>query len=349
MKGPITHGQFTIISLVNILLLTKIFFHGRAHAFIPIFKGTVVHKSYLSQSSYPIPTPHVAHIFEDSKEHLLLVGKVLPVLSKLVVTSQDAKGIIHVLQKEIDIRELVFLGSLGFGILPVMRIFYRLYIRKIFSWFAPDDFYQSKTYHVTNHLSQGFKIACGVYVIDIFSHILITLGIKSTWVQGLSKNVAAVAYLLWELARFKGLKEFVLLRLFKRENVFDFYNRCINYVLYIITAVQIMDILTISYGKAVSTVFAFGGVGTLVFSLASKELAEHFLSGVSLSLTEKFSPGDTIVCGDGTKGTVKALGLFHTVLQGKTSHTLKIVGEGLNMLLFTSHCRYCCYRLSRER
>jgi len=288
-----------------------------------IRRPVTYNRSHLVVASLPNLTPHVSHVFEDTKDHLIIAGKVLPVLSNFFVSRQDAQEILRVLQKEVDWRELVFLGGFGWGILPLMRIFYRLYIRKLFSWFAPDNFYKSKTYHVTNHVSQGFRIACGVFVIDIITHTLISMGVMTTWVQSLSKNVAAVSYLLWELARFKGIKEFILLKVFKRENVFDFYNRCLNYILYIMTAVQIMDILTISYGKAVSTVFAFGGVGTLVFSLASKELAEHFLSGVSLSLTEKFSPGDTIVCGDGTKGTVKTLGLFHTVLQGKNDVFLK--------------------------
>jgi hypothetical protein len=319
----------TCLSVIQFLILflsADIFKIEKGYAFL--YASKVAERPQLRLSSFP----PVQNVFADGQGPFILAGKVFPLLSKFMITSQDAQSIIQILQRDTDWRELALLGSLSFGLTPIMRVLYRLHIKRIFFWFAPDNFYKSKTYHVTNHISQGFKIACGVYILDIVSHILVSLGASMIWIQGLSKNVAAVAYLLWELARFKGVKEFILLKLFKRENVFMFYNRFVNYVLYIITAVQIMDILTVSYGKAVSTVFAFGGVGTLVFSLASKELAEHFLSGVSLSLTEKFAPGDTIVCGDGTKGTVKALGLFHTVLQGMNELVTWHIHFSLNII-----------------
>ncbi len=111
-----------------------------------------------------------------------------------------------------------------------------------------------------------------------------------------------------------------------------FYKRVTNYVLYLVTSVIILDSLGFKYQKAVSAISVFGGFGTLIFSLASKDIASQLLSGFSMSLSEPFVVGDKILLNDGSVGIVEKAGPLRTIIRGKfqsinVAEGVSIIGE----------------------
>ena len=74
-------------------------------------------------------------------------------------------------------------------------------------------------------------------------------------------------------------------------------------------------------GVALSSIFAFGGMGTLVFSLASKDFATELLSGVVSSASHRYDIGDKIMIGDNeVNGYITRIGLFNVYVIKIISH-----------------------------
>ena len=129
-------------------------------------------------------------------------------------------------------------------------------------------------------------------------------------------------YNVWATFRFKDFKRHLLERIFSsaqnKIGKVGIYDRILNTVINTVMGVAILDILKVGRGTAIiSSVLSLGGVGTLVFSLASKELAEQLVGGLTLSTSERFYEGDYIELGDGTEGLVTKIGWTHTELRGE--------------------------------
>lgn len=69
-------------------------------------------------------------------------------------------------------------------------------------------------------------------------------------------------------------------------------------------------------GIGVSSLFAFGSAGTLVLGLASQNLAQMFVNGLTLSTSDRIREGDHIRFGDGTNGKVEKIGWMQTTIKG---------------------------------
>jgi small-conductance mechanosensitive channel len=78
----------------------------------------------------------------------------------------------------------------------------------------------------------------------------------------------------------------------------------------------ILDILCVETGRAMGSVFALGSIGTLVLSLASKDLAADFISGIALSAADKFHEGEEVRIGTEYIGIVQRVGWMNTDIRG---------------------------------
>jgi len=61
--------------------------------------------------------------------------------------------------------------------------------------------------------------------------------------------------------------------------------------------------------------FSVGATGTLIFGLASKDIATELLSGITLHLSDSIYEGDSIRFGDGRSGTVDKMGWLETMVR----------------------------------
>jgi small-conductance mechanosensitive channel len=94
------------------------------------------------------------------------------------------------------------------------------------------------------------------------------------------------------------------------------YDRLIDFIFFAVSAMVILDELSIDIGMGFQSIFAASGAGALIISLASRDLAEQIVGGISLQAWDAFDVGDDIRFGDGTEGTVKKIGLVETEIVG---------------------------------
>lgn len=96
----------------------------------------------------------------------------------------------------------------------------------------------------------------------------------------------------------------------------ELLDRLLNGISFTVTSLLLFDWLSVKMGMAVKSLFAFGSVGTLAFTLASRDLVSSLLSGIFLTASQKMYVGDNVIFGDGTSGKVIKLGWMETTLRG---------------------------------
>ena len=72
-----------------------------------------------------------------------------------------------------------------------------------------------------------------------------------------------------------------------------------------------------------------GGVGALIFSLASKDLATEIVGGVTINAWNAIDVGDKVRLGDGTAGKILEIGLVDTIFQGYDNIVTRIPNSQL--------------------
>eukprot|EP00565_Helicotheca_tamesis_P005881 CAMPEP_0185731754 /NCGR_PEP_ID=MMETSP1171-20130828/13904_1 /TAXON_ID=374046 /ORGANISM="Helicotheca tamensis, Strain CCMP826" /LENGTH=409 /DNA_ID=CAMNT_0028401079 /DNA_START=279 /DNA_END=1508 /DNA_ORIENTATION=- len=164
-------------------------------------------------------------------------------------------------------------------------------------------------------ISNYFKIDAYVYLADVIAVASDTLGFKALKKFRFPLIVSKVGRTLWAMKILKSLKNSFLKAAFQKmeadQEVLTLYDRITNVLLYFITAAILVDFLSLHIGIAVSSLLSLGGLSTIIFSLASKNVAEQLISGISLSTSGRFDKGDVIQLGDGTCGTVHRMTLTH--------------------------------------
>lgn len=268
--------------------------------------------------------PHAA-----IQKHLVLAGRPLQdLLSDLFVTREQLDAIGSALLSTIDWVDILFLLTVSFCTVPLARLFCNAF-RKTEKTppgdEAVDRFQSTYTYHVALNISQIVRIATVIYVSDCFIVIAYMQGIDIALAKDVefAPKVAKVLYMIWFAQKCMHFKRYLLGRIVNKSskklgNV-HIFDRILDAIIYTSLVIFIMDILDVEIGSGIKSLFAFGGIGTLIFSLASKDIATLFVSGIVLSTSEKFLQGDFIELGDKTCGTVVDTGFLYTSIRGKDS------------------------------
>jgi len=104
------------------------------------------------------------------------------------------------------------------------------------------------------------------------------------------------------------------------------YDQFIDFVLTFCTASAILSELQLDdrVGMGFQSLFAVSGVSALVFSLVSKDLAEHVVGGLAVQVWDAFSVGEKITLGNGLSGKVVSIGLVETEIESKNNIVTKI-------------------------
>ena len=123
---------------------------------------------------------------------------------------------------------------------------------------------------------------------------------------------------VWAAIRLKEYKFHLLKKQKRKKSRFPLtiINRSLNLTINTISTLILIDTLQIDMGVTLSSLFAFGGVGTIVISLASKNIAIGLMNGLEVSSKQKFVIGDKILLRDGTKGRVTKIGLLGIDIRG---------------------------------
>ena len=133
----------------------------------------------------------------------------------------------------------------------------------------------------------------------------------------LTTAAPAVAFCLWAALTISAVKRTVFLQSISGRKLgrISLYDRLIDLFIGLVSVEVVLDVLKVDFGMGIQSIIAGSGVGALVFSLASKDLASALVSGFIVQAWDAFEVGDDVRLGDGTEGTVKKIGLVETELQ----------------------------------
>lgn len=147
----------------------------------------------------------------------------------------------------------------------------------------------------------------------------------------LREAAPAVAVTVWVALTLCTIKQTLFSRLIEGRNLgrIKLYDRLLDFVVAIGATAFLVDELKIDAGMGMQSLLAGSGVGALAFSLASKDLAQHIVGGLTVQAWDAFDVGDDILLGDGTAGTITKIGLVETELVGYDNVPIRIPNSQL--------------------
>lgn len=296
----------------------------------------------------------------ESRARTAIAGKISFFLSKLVVNKTKLQKIAASLEIHIDPREVAALIVLSFFSVPTAHLLFKLLGSSsanveqnvkvsdtestdffqdssdtspwgdLIRWIAPSRhmrgkyFYKSLIFQTADHISQISKLGIIVYAFDLCLIFLTDLGFSVT--THLHHIFPKTLYTVWLAGRLKRFKKYMLKRSFSNNSTQIYlYDRIINLIIYATTVTILLEIYSIEWGVALSSLFAFGGLSTFLFGLASKDLVSQLVNSIALTASNNFHEGESIIIGDGkdgVKGVVVKLGWLHTLIRGNYSLSL---------------------------
>lgn len=260
-------------------------------------------------------------------DNVAVAGRLSPFLNRFVITPSKWKTITEAVASAVDVGDLLLIAVFGWAILPIYTLIYK-YKHKLDD--PIPDVKESRIYKICSLMSEIARIAGVVYIVDVVAISLNALGFKSLYKQSVTTKCAQVLYTLWAVLRIVPYKKKLITNYVEQRSPDNAPTRIkildtlANIVIAIPTIAIVLDELKVPIGKALSSMFAIGGVGTLVFSLASKDITGELVNGIALASANKYDEGDYIVLGDGTSGVVSSMGWIYTDLRGTDDIVLKI-------------------------
>jgi len=94
--------------------------------------------------------------------------------------------------------------------------------------------------------------------------------------------------------------------------------------LYGFTAFFLLDWLDVELGLGIKSMLTFGSAGTLVVSLASKDIAGQVINGLGLAASDKLYEGERIRLDSGIVGVVERMGWMETTIRLDDEHFLSM-------------------------
>lgn len=292
--------------------------------------------------------------------HLLLAGQIISRLVRFSEIFSRRSEILASLADTIEMGDLVVLVALGWFSIPVVRVIYTFYYaqynqakKEVSLKIAvkgqrskeedkhdesshsqlqesADVFFSSTPFYIANLATEVFQRACLVYFIDCLVIVADIIDPRLDIAHHeFSLKFAKIIYSVWAATRLMAFKRYLLCMAAKRPETklgkVGLYDRILDILILFCLILAILDILSVEVGPGLASLFAFGGVGTLVLTLASKDLAHQLVCGVVVSTSENFYVGDHIRLGNDTRGAIDYIGWLYTDLRGKSSPRIRIV------------------------
>mmetsp|Transcript_1741 Transcript_1741/g.3425 ORF Transcript_1741/g.3425 Transcript_1741/m.3425 type:complete len:464 (+) Transcript_1741:253-1644(+) len=278
----------------------------------------------------------IEDITEAVAANAVFAGKVRPVLRKLSCSRKQAAAIWKAIRKATQLDEAIFFAVFGWAFVPAVEYFYEFGDDKNISQAEKDslteptkrDFGTTFLYHVSDHFSQFCRIGLGVLAVDVLEILLAALGFKFERLDQLSKTFAKVTYSVWAARRLKIFKTYLIATAVKRPTSdlgrAMLADHILDSVIYGLTAFFLLDWLDVELGLGIKSMLTFGSAGTLILSLASKDLAGQVINGLALTASDKIYEGEHVKFGDGLSGVIEKMGWMETTIRMDDEHTLSI-------------------------
>jgi small-conductance mechanosensitive channel len=271
---------------------------------------------------------------DDILEHSTLAGQISPVLKRFLISPAQVKVIWSGMTQVAQLSDLILLVVLGWGLVPLFRIPYE-YLPVVLH---KDDgnkirrpFRKTKSFDVVETVSQVAKLALVVYVVDMLKIVLVGVGFSIPRGEHLTHAFSYILYTCWAATRVTKFKKYALCHWTgESEGRLGVLNRLLDAAVYSMAAIFILDVLKFEMGLALQGIFAFGSVGTLVFSLASKDIATQLMYGVLLASSNRIYEGDSILLNKSKmRGTVHKLGWVETIIRSSDETQMTVPNSEL--------------------
>jgi small-conductance mechanosensitive channel len=252
-------------------------------------------------------------------ETTILRGKVSEVIYQLLLTPHELKELMRKVAMEMIYHweDLVLISMLTILPITLARIMARQRYKEDFDH---EKFEKGTSYRRAKIVSEIGKVYGLIYLVDLASFILELLPLDyDTSAFGLW--AAGLIVLGWGARFISFLKTCYIVSITKgntdmtQVNTARVASRGLDIIIYGATLLAMLDFLSIQTGFALKSIFGLSGFGTLVFSLASRELAAEFLASLAIQATNMYKMGDQIWLGDGTQGIVQKAGWLNTLVR----------------------------------
>ncbi len=246
----------------------------------------------------------MTEVFHDKLMNSAFAGKLSPMLSKLYIPPSKAKDIIKDVAQVAHFSEWMMIILIGWATVPLVKYPYN----KI--GYLNGNFEKTFLYHLATNIASAGKIAALVYGFDCIMIAMRTLGFHIK--QNYSNVVAKAIYSCWILARLITWKRYFIEKMVcairkgnpeGKKNRAIIANKITDILLVGMGASFLLDILQVETGICLTSFFAVGSAGTILVSIASKDIAMAMVSGLALQASDKMFEGDTIRFGS-TEGRV---------------------------------------------
>lgn len=258
----------------------------------------------------------------------VIAGRISPIFSKLVIDRKKAKKIADSLSAEAHLGEIFLMAAVGLGITPAVRFVYERFLSVKYSERFKRPFDKTRFFQVSKLVARAFQIGSAVYAVDVIDIVLSAMGFRYFQRVKAGEQFAKISFLLWFMLLAKDFKKNLLKATFKnspnKDGKLAIYDRLTNAILIVSTFMAVLDALKVNMSMALSSLISLGGVGALMVSLASKDLAEQLVSGLAVSTQDRFYRGDEVKLGDGTAGIVARIGWAHTDIRLYDETTVSI-------------------------
>jgi small-conductance mechanosensitive channel len=157
------------------------------------------------------------------------------------------------------------------------------------------------------------------------------LGVTLPFEADLGESAPVLALGLWAALTLSAVKKTIFLQGISGTQLgrVALYDQLLDVLIGIVAVAVVVDVLKIDVGMGLQSVLAGSGIGALLFSLASKDLAQALVGGFIVQAWDAFDVGEEIRLGDGTEGTVKKIGLVETEIVDADNISIKIPNSQL--------------------
>jgi len=135
-------------------------------------------------------------------------------------------------------------------------------------------------------------------------------------------------------------------------NRLDTVDRIGDVVVWTASGLVLLEVLSVECGFALTSILAFGGVGSVVLGLACQTPLSNVVSGVLVALTNPFGVGDEVLIGGGGSdelvGYVDQLGWYSTRLRGYDDRVIIIPNRLIDGRTAVNYSRMRHKRLNAE-
>jgi hypothetical protein len=188
---------------------------------------------------------------------LLAQGKLN--LQNAAFSTQDVLHLWQLLTRAIHPIDFVFLALLSWGAVPFCGVVYDAVSRKY-------AYEASLLYQLVDHIAQISKLALAVYLVDCGVVILIGLGVSWENMDKITAGFAKILLITWMAQRFLKFKRYLIVQAHKNTKLgrASMIDRLLDGIIYLLTALFLLDVINVEMGIGISSVFAFGSAGTLM-------------------------------------------------------------------------------------